>query len=119
MRIFPRQQIPSQLRTRTSNPGTWRKRASGRSHQYAESDGAGRGGYGDVVLRDEASNVRKLGKDIGIVLGNEGREILNPGDFPNRLKACQPAGGASGVSRDTNSDRCLRPDNRRQDAGFI
>ena len=64
------------------------------AHQNLETQAAGRCGYGDVVLRNEAALLVKLRKDICIVLRYQGGERLYSRDFADRFEASQTLRGS-------------------------
>ena len=63
------------------------------AHQNLETQAAGRCGYGDVVLRNDAALLVKLRKDICIVLRYQGGEPLYSRKLAARFEASQTLRG--------------------------
>lgn len=77
--------------------------------ENGEAQGAGGGGYGHVVLRDELAEFGEFGEDIRVVFGDERGEVLDASNASDCFESSQATGGAGCIGCQSDADQCLGP----------
>ncbi len=85
----------------------------------AKSGGSGRGGYGDIVLRNQGSCGAELRVDVGVMLGNLRREGFDLSDGAQCFESRPSLGGLPGRCRETYADECLSPNDGWDHNDFV